>query len=415
MPTVRMNINIEARRGAALFIGAHPPGQGTGPGIRSLIILQALRSRFESVEVVAFASGGEASLADPSTVVIPRPAPASRAEIAASLRHGGVYFAPERQVRLGQRVRDLVRAGTLRGRYDVLWVHQSLMAGAADSVSAAVRVLDVDTVVGPVMRDRAASVDGRSKRLYARLHAAVASREERRRWSRFDHLVVASENELERLGRWKERATVIPNAVPAPETDGESQGRQVKPPIAGHPDPTADILFVGSLDYSPNVEAASSLIRSILPLIRSARGPTTAMIAGRHPRSSLVRLCEAEDVRLVAGPPSMSPVYAGARVFAAPLAHGGGTKIKMIEAMAHGLPIVASPVAAEGLELRQGHNAFIHDTPDEFAAACVELLGNASLADRVAEAARETWSRHHHPEAVKASIASLLDRLCPSQ
>ncbi len=85
----------------------------------------------------------------------------------------------------------------------------------------------------------------------------------------------------------------------------------------------------------------------------------------------------------------------------------------MIEAMAHGLPIVASRAAAEGLELRHGENAFIHDGPEEFAAACVELLRDAPLADRLGKAARETWFNQHRPEVVKPLIASFLGAVCP--
>lgn len=400
--------------GSALFLGAHPPGQGTGSAVRNMITVEALRSRFESVDVVAFANSGEASFADPSTLLIPRPPPPSRPRTLASLPSGGILFASEREARLRERIEDLVGSGRLRREYDVLWAHQALMAGAAASpVDAGVRVLDVDTVAGPVMRAAAEGVGRRSRRLYGILHAAVASREERRRWARFEHLVVASEVERQRLGRWKEKATVVPNAVPAPESVGDGEGSSEVAAAAGNGAHSSDVLFIGSLDYGPNAEAADLLVRSILPRIRSARGSTMAMIAGRDPLQSLVQLCETEDVRLVASPPSLAPVLAGARVFAAPLRYGGGTKIKVIEAMAHGLPIVATAVAAEGLEIRHGQNALIHDTQEDFAAGCVELLGNRRLANRLGRAAHDTWRRHHRPQAVRESIAALLEELCP--
>ncbi len=81
--------------------------------------------------------------------------------------------------------------------------------------------------------------------------------------------------------------------------------------------------------------------------------------------------------------------------------------------MAHGLPIVASPVAAEGLELRPDENALIPDTAEAFASACTALLDDPALADRLGRAARESWYREHRPEIVKASIGSLLESVCP--
>ncbi len=161
--------------------------------MRNSIAVEALRSRFDSVDVLALTTPGQEGMADPDAILIRRPAPPSRAQAAASLRRGGVYFAPAHRLDLESRLEELVGAGRLRDRYDLVWAQQSLMAGAALSLDASARVLDVDTVVGRVMVDRAAAVRSPLGRLYGRLHAAAVAREERRRWSRFDHLVVASE------------------------------------------------------------------------------------------------------------------------------------------------------------------------------------------------------------------------------
>ena len=248
--------------GSALLLAAHPPGGGTGSGVRNKVVLQALRSSFASVDVVALAMPGEAPLAVPEATLIPRPAGLSRWSVARSLSHGGIFFAPQRELDLTERLRALAARGRLHHEYDLVWCHQSLMAKPGlEGVSARTRVLDVDTVVAPVMRSGAARPMERGdlaatvKRAYARLHAAAAGREERRAWARFRHLVVASESEVERLGALAGSATVIPNAVPAPEPVGSASA--------------SDLLFTGSLDYRPNVRAAETLVTSVLPLIRS--------------------------------------------------------------------------------------------------------------------------------------------------
>jgi glycosyltransferase involved in cell wall biosynthesis len=391
--------------GSALLLAAHPPGSGTGSGIRNQVVLHALRSSFASVDVVALASPGEADLSIPDATLIPRPAGLSRWRVARSLTNGGIYFAPQRELDLTERLRALAAGGSLRREYDLVWAHQSVMAKPGlEGVTARTRVLDVDTVVARVMRsaaepteqgDRAATV----KRAYARLHAAAAGREERRAWAHFRHLVVASGSEVGRLGPLAGKATVIPNAVPAPDPVEAASA--------------SDLLFTGSLDYRPNVRAAETLVTSVLPLIRSQCPTATLTVAGRNPTADVRQICSAKRVSLVANAPSLSPLYRGARVFAAMLPFGGGTKVKVIEAMAHGIPIVANPVAAEGLALVDGQNALIRDTDEAFAAGCVELLRDPSLAKRIGLAGLDTWSEHYRPESVEASIKALLETARP--
>jgi glycosyltransferase involved in cell wall biosynthesis len=87
---------------------------------------------------------------------------------------------------------------------------------------------------------------------------------------------------------------------------------------------------------------------------------------------------------------------------------GGGTRIKVLEAMAHGMPMVLTPVAAEGLELRNGHEAFIEHMPDKYAARCVELLDDAAQASAMGREGRQRWERGHRPEVAMERIAAII-------
>ena len=94
------------------------------------------------------------------------------------------------------------------------------------------------------------------------------------------------------------------------------------------------------------------------------------------------------------------------------LPFGGGTKVKVIEAMAHGVPIVANSVAAEGLALVDGQNALIRDTaPRRSPLAAWSLLHDPSVAERIGLAGLDTWSEQHRPESVEASIKALIETL----
>jgi glycosyltransferase involved in cell wall biosynthesis len=159
------------------------------------------------------------------------------------------------------------------------------------------------------------------------------------------------------------------------------------------------------------VLAAQQLVEVIFPRIRAVCPKATLTVAGTRPRADVQRICRVEGVTLVSNAPSLTPLYGGTRVFAAMLPFGGGTKIKVIEAMAHGIPLVVNSVTAEGLALEDGANALIRDTPDSFAAGCVELLRDGSRARRMGAAARATWFSNYRPESVEASIKALLERV----
>jgi glycosyltransferase involved in cell wall biosynthesis len=368
----------------AVVLAAHAPGSATGSGVRNELVVDVLRSRCETVDVVALA-----------------PAELGRWSTAASLLRGGVFYAPERAVRLSRRLECLTESGALRPGYDLLWCHQSLMANAAlRAIEARDRVLDVDTVAGPVMRASAqrgdhAGLAGRVKRLYARAHASTALREEARRARSFDRVVVASSGEREILAHRGVRAEVVPNAVPPP------------PPV--HEPERSDVLFVGSLDYGPNIEAVRLLLEKVLPRLRAARPRLKVAVAGRSPTREVRDLCERYAASLIADAPSLAPRYAGASVFVAPLPYGGGTKIKVLEAMSHGLPMVLSEPAADGIGLENGDTALIRTRPAEIADAALELLGDERFARRLGIAAKRVWRQDHHPEAVHRRLAELLD------
>lgn len=386
----------------ALFVGAHLPGRGSGTGLRAIVTLRALRSCCSRVDVVALEIPGEGRWAEPGTHRIARRPDPSRVARVAALRYGSAYYAPERAVGLTSHLRELVRRGVLLERYDVVLASQSLTARAAhDAVGAGVRILDADNVAAT---DRRRAADdpkvSRALRGYRRLAAAALAREERARCNLYDIVLVASELEVERLGPLETEVMVLPNTVDAAErVSVERTSRRM--------------LFVGSLGYEPNVDGVAWIAGEILPLVRDSVPAVELTVLGRNPAPDVVRLCRDSDIELIADAPVLEPYYQRSRLLLAPLRLGGGTRIKILEALARGEPVVATPTAAEGLQVRDGVDILLGEDAVGLAKACVQLLENAPLAARIGAAAHRTWSSHYRPELAVAQIVELVERLAP--
>jgi glycosyltransferase involved in cell wall biosynthesis len=149
----------------------------------------------------------------------------------------------------------------------------------------------------------------------------------------------------------------------------------------------------------------------VLPRVRADIPDAALTVAGRSPKPVVRELCAGAGIRLVADAPSLHPLYAQARAVVAPLFLGGGSHVKLVEAMAHGAAVVATPVAAEGLDLDDGEHLLLARDADEFAARCIALLRDPDRADRLGAAARARWSERHRPEVARAAVAGLVERL----
>jgi glycosyltransferase involved in cell wall biosynthesis len=157
--------------------------------------------------------------------------------------------------------------------------------------------------------------------------------------------------------------------------------------VAGSSPAEPTLLFVGHYQSGHNYDAALGLAQEIFPRVQAHQPNARLVLAGSDPVT---------QIRSLAGPaiavpgwlPDLAPVYLSASVFVAPLRFGSGLKGKMLQAMAHGLPIVASAVAAEGIGLRDGIDFLEANSAAASAAAVLRLLGDAALARRLGDSAR---------------------------
>jgi sugar transferase (PEP-CTERM/EpsH1 system associated) len=173
------------------------------------------------------------------------------------------------------------------------------------------------------------------------------------------------------------------------------------------------LVFVGSMSYVPNVDAVEFFVRDVLPLIAAKVPDVTFTIVGARPAASVQRLAANPRVRVTGRVDDVRRYYDGAAVAIVPLRIGGGVRIKILEAMALGCPVLSTTIGAEGLGLTDGHDLMIADTPQALAAAAVRLLRDRTLRADLAARARATalqrfsWSAVGHTlEDVYGSIVA---------
>ncbi|HST53298.1 MAG TPA: glycosyltransferase [Pyrinomonadaceae bacterium] len=163
------------------------------------------------------------------------------------------------------------------------------------------------------------------------------------------------------------------------------------------------LLFVGNFLHRPNADGVRFFVEEVLPLVRESLACVELHLVGDSaPRELAGR--EREGVRVLGYVPEIEPLFARARVFVAPVRFGAGIKGKVGEALAYALPLVTTTIGAEGMFLRDGEEALIADSPQDFAAAVVRLYSDARLWQHLSDNAHAHVERNFSPRVVGAII-----------
>lgn len=192
---------------------------------------------------------------------------------------------------------------------------------------------------------------------------------------------------------------VLPNTAPDPGGPAGGGG-----PAAG-----GNVVMVGRLTYRPNAEAVAWFTAQVWPAVRARVAGATFVVAGAG-AAGVAALADPGDGVVVAGEvPDVADVLATAAVVVAPARSATGTSVKVVEAFAWGLPVVATTVGAGGLDVVAGRDLLVADTAGSFAAAVVDLLDDPTRAAAVGAAGRAVYERHHTPQRFAAAVAGAVD------
>lgn len=216
------------------------------------------------------------------------------------------------------------------------------------------------------------------ERLALRMEVARARAFERENLSRFDGVVAVSDLDAsiyrDRYAVPAERILVLENGVDLGYFAFQERRQSEETPI---------VIFTGAMSYEPNDHAARRLIDKIMPLVRR-RHQAKSLIVGREPGKELMRRHDGLFTIVTGGVDDVRPYLASAAVTCVPLMAGSGTKIKVLEALSAGVPVVCSPLAAEGLAARHDEHVLIAESDEALADAICRLLDDLVLATRLA-------------------------------
>lgn len=275
----------------------------------------------------------------------------------------------------------LVRAATTHAPTDVLQVEYATLAPYLDGVRARTRVLDLHNIESALAASYAHS-RSLPRSVPYRLETVALRRVERRALAQVDVAAVVSRQDLARLPPTRAEVLFCPN------------GWTPRGPLAAAPDPV--VIFVAQLGWRPNADAAVWLVQEVWPLVKARVPAARLLLVGRSPGPRVTALA-ADDVTVTGTVPDVGPFLSAARVAVAPLLSGGGTRLKILEALDAGRPVVATAVGAEGLEDLVGSGLIVTPTAAEMADAVADLLGDPDRATRLglagssAVAGRYSW------------------------
>jgi polysaccharide biosynthesis protein PslH len=281
-----------------------------------------------------------------------------------------------------------IRELTAQHHFDVVQIEDSYMGLYLEALPTALQHRSVVTFHDVVFSraDRIARVELHLlRRIRMWLYGRMMRDWEPFYMENFGRCIVVSEMDRKLLLSCNPRLKidVVPNGIDT---------QQFRP--VPYSDDNSMLLFVGNMGYRPNVDAVSFFCKQIFPLIRAKAPQAEVCVTGLNPAPEVLALA-GEGVRVTGTVEDVRPYYAQSAVCIVPLRAGGGTRLKILEAMALGRPVVSTSIGCEGLDVQDGVHLFIADTPEDFAAKTLLLLNEPYIRESIIQSGRELAEKHY--------------------
>jgi len=262
------------------------------------------------------------------------------------------------------------------------------------------RLLFTHNVEAEIFRRHATTGPGVLRRRYMALQWRKMKRFEAQAGRAFDTVIAVSERDkqiFENDYGWSHVQTI----------DTAVDTRFYQP--TGQSETPDRLVFVGSLDWLPNIDGAQYFVRHVWPKILADRPRATFQIVGRNPDAAIGRLHGREGIEVAANVPDVRPYLAEAAVVVVPLLVGGGTRLKIFEAMAMEKAVVSTTLGAEGLKVAPGEHIELADDPGSFAEKVVGLLRETQRRHRMARVAKEYVCQHFSAETIARQFEAICE------
>jgi glycosyltransferase involved in cell wall biosynthesis len=249
-------------------------------------------------------------------------------------------------------------------------------------------VLFQHNVESEIWRRHAATASNPVKKAMYKMEFGKMERYERIVVRKFHHTIAVSETDRAIMTQWVEadRVTVVPTGVDLAEYR----------PGVDAPEGGPVVTFIGAMDWEPNIDGVNYFATEIWPKIKADVPEARLRIVGRNPDRRVQRSAS-ESIEVTGRVPSVVPYLHQATVVIVPLRIGGGTRLKIYEAMAAGRAVVSTTIGAEGLDVHHGRDIMLADDPKSFAQAVIMLLRDRELRKRYERAAAEAAARYDWP------------------
>jgi polysaccharide biosynthesis protein PslH len=261
-------------------------------------------------------------------------------------------------------------------------------------------VLFQHNVESEIWRRHAATAGNPAKKMMYRMEFRKMLRYERAAVCKFQHVIAVSENDRSLMTRWVDgdRVTVVPTGVDLAQYHPDSASSDPNPLDASAP----LVTFVGAMDWEPNVDGVEYFCSEVWPSIKAEVPQARFRIVGRNPDRRVQKWASNSthddgSIEVTGRVPSVVEHLRQSAVVIVPLRIGGGTRLKIYEAMATAKAVVSTTVGAEGLDVHHGRDIILADDPRSFAQAVIMLLRDPELRRRYEKAAVETAARYDWP------------------
>lgn len=299
------------------------------------------------------------------------------------------------------RLRQRIEAAARDVGFDAAIVHCAFAAQYAAGIPAKFRMLDFGDLDSSKWFDYAQCRSFPLSWGYG-LEARKLRRYEKKVAREFHYCTLTTQGELEEFKSLNLALpySVIPNGVDSSYFRPNRQGGGGGPVI----------VFLGRMDYFPNIDGVSYFIREIWPKIRSTVPTAELRIIGSNPVRAVRKLERMTGVSVTGHVPDVRPYLSDARVSVAPLRMARGTQNKILESMAMGLPVVATPQAAKGIQAMPQKHFLVGENPESFAKWVIEVLQRPDLQESLSEAGRKKVEEVHAWPASMEILDTILAR-----
>jgi polysaccharide biosynthesis protein PslH len=349
--------------GRALLITKTDPTEPRDGGtLRVAAVVSALRGAGWTVDVVPARTAAGTRRTDLPPVRGRRATRAAARVALEGIRAGSVSIARWIDPRVAAQIARLRAIH----RYDLGVVEFSQLLVYRGLLGRTPVLLDLHNLEAELLANYAGSADSPARRAAARWEAArLRSVEGRASLRRVDSVITVSERERAHVAGLVDGTAVAaaPNGVA--DAAFEVEKRPSRPPV---------VVFIAHLGWQPNVDAVRWLVERVWPIVVAQRPELELHLIGRSPAPAVAAFDGVDGVRVVPDVPSTLPHLAAATVATAPLQAAGGTRLKILEALATGTPVVATPLGAMGLEHLDGAGLDVEESPEAFAAALLRRI-----------------------------------------